>query len=71
MRVLTQTEARAVRDSIEALKGIRLNCVITILIGEGDTYAKVECNQGVVTVKNVKLREIYSDIASFASRYGI
>jgi hypothetical protein len=71
MRVLTQTEARAVRDSIEALKGIRLNCVITILIGEGDTYTKVECNQGVVTVKNVKLREIYSDIASFASRYGI
>jgi hypothetical protein len=70
MQVLTQTEARAAKAAIKAFLAIGQS-YFSITIGEAGAAAKIECDEGIVTLTNAKTTEVYGDIQSFSTYYGV
>jgi hypothetical protein len=70
MQVLTQTEARATKVAIKAFLAIGQS-YFSITIGEGGAAATIECDEGIVTLKNSRMSEVYGDVRSFANDYGV
>lgn len=70
MKILTKREARAAKLSIDAFLNIGQPYFSTT-IGEGDSAVTVECDEGIITVKNSNTTEVYNDIRTFAEDYDV
>lgn len=70
MKILTQTEARAVKGALGSLGAIGMP-FFAITLGEGGAAATIKFNEDMFTVENANSFEIYTSIQSFAKHYEV
>jgi hypothetical protein len=71
MKILTQTEAKAVKAAIEAFEKIGTP-VFSITIGEGGTLATVDYFHGSIFVKSARfLKESHRNLLAFCWHYDL
>ncbi len=70
MKVLSRTEAIAVRVSVDIYQRIGVKYFVTTL-GEGDAEVTIEFDEGIISVKNAMRFELYLTLEAFSYHYGV
>lgn len=70
MKILKQSEAHALKDALASLNETGIP-FYSITLGEGGAAATIKVDEGIITIQDSKLYEMYADIKSFAFHYDL
>ena len=70
MKILTQSEARALKGALTFL-GALGTPFYSITLGEGDAAATIKVDEGIIKIQNSMLYEIFGSIQDFAFHYDL